>query len=113
MNREPDLVSVPEAARRYGISPWTYKTLSERGELPAIVRVGRQQRVGTAAIAAHIASLTGLETALADASSGSAAAVDASASGVAGPRDNRGVLRDGEAATVGSSGTRRPATPIR
>lgn len=100
MNREPDLVSVPEAARRFGISPWTYKTLAERGEVPAIVRVGRQQRVGTAAIAAHIASLTGMDAASIP-SSGTLrrVAVEDGIDGVAGPGP-RVAAQHGEAATA-------------
>jgi excisionase family DNA binding protein len=41
----PDVMSVPQRARRLGVSTWTAYRLAEKGELPGAFKVGAQWRV--------------------------------------------------------------------
>lgn len=50
----PDLITIPQAARRLGIASKTAYELAARGELPGAFRLGRRWRVSVIRLEKHI-----------------------------------------------------------
>lgn len=50
----PDLLTVPEAAKRLGISQATAYRLARKGTLPGLVRIGHQLRVSVPRLERHL-----------------------------------------------------------